>query len=120
MIDKERAIAEWAFARVHDSATADSETRILDGDLFTGSNGELWIATPGHRSEPWSPSNDITIWHSTLFQKIEEEGLWDLFAYEVSKNPPPTAGVLWAVSIGIKATPAQLTDALYEVIKERE
>ena len=125
IIANERIIADWMFSRVHDSAIADSDERILDGDLFTNGQGELYLAIPQTQAKRWSPTADITIWHGPggLLEKIKEKGVRGLFLRALGDDimPEPVFDnlsaemqeLVWRIRT---ATPAQLTAALVATI----
>jgi hypothetical protein len=120
------AIARWMPRRLHDSATAREDERILDGDLFTVSTGSIMLATPGLSCEPWSPDTDIALWHGPggILAEIEKKGLMRRFIDSlriigVPREPQDDwRGVFYALAWSILcAEPAQLAATLRKCIE---
>ena len=78
------------------------------------------------RVKDFKPDTDITLWHGKdgLFDKIG--GNWSMYGdfltclKDVIDIPYDEWQTLWSIWMVCKATPAQLTDALIEVIEEEK
>jgi len=124
------AIAEWVGLEIVDIVESGlAGIKVEDGKLFYGKGGLRYAIPDGGGCKPWHPDNDITLWRGPdgLLAKIEEKGMLSEFTREVLVRDGITISVEadgseWVLFEWIprllSIPPAQLTDALYAVIKE--
>jgi len=108
----ERVIAEWFAHMFHDSATASDEERIRDGDFFTGSEDEVFLALPADKSIHWSPSTDANLWPGIVEKVLDNPELAAMFETRLERQ-----GIITVLDV-LDYGPEAWTRALAQAIRQ--
>jgi len=125
MTDNE-LIAEWCGATILRPANVNEQLDMPVGTLFwsdIGSGEKIYLRARG-TFPLWEPNTDITLWHGDdgLLAEIDRKMGHDcdyLRCLRTVLDPTRvTESWMGLMSMGLRATPAQLTAALVKMIKE--